>query len=305
MLTFVKAMAKKKAGIYHWDHLDESWEPVRPNSTIVPGMQFLLDVETGGYSKDVGWVGRDWKKKRDGEVESLAVDDPPNSSMSTEHGSFIGREISIQEHCREVSARCGIISRALGIRGGIGDEVEKAGLWHDVGKAHPAFQNAITEGVDNPANVLLAKSKEKRSRLQYFTIKGEGKEIRKYFRHELASALALRQQESTTSKCLAPYLVAAHHGKVRLSIRSLPDETEPGNILFARGVWDGDELPLIPGLLDARVTLDLSPMMLGEGSWLEMTLGLLDEHGPFNLALYESVLRVSDWMVSRQEEVEQ
>ncbi|GIW54965.1 MAG: hypothetical protein KatS3mg082_1369 [Nitrospiraceae bacterium] len=63
------------------------------------------------------------------------------------------------------------------------------------------------------------------------------------------------------------YLVAAHHGKVRLSIRSLPNENRPtGGRRFARGVWDGDELSetdLGGGVVAPRVTLSLEPMELG------------------------------------------
>src|SRR5205814_778474 len=50
---------------------------------------------------------------------------------------------------------------------------------------------------------------------------------RKHFRHELASALAVLDPANSLpedSRDLITYLVSAHHGKVRLSIRSLPDE---------------------------------------------------------------------------------
>jgi CRISPR-associated endonuclease/helicase Cas3 len=109
---------------------------------------------------------------------------------------------------------------------------------------------------------------------------------------------------------LAAYLAASHHGKVRLSIRSLPDETRPEEThkRFARGVWDGDSLPatdLGDGIIAPEVTLSLQPMELGIGqngqlSWAEQILRLRDDPqlGLFKLAFLESVLRAADWRAS-------
>jgi CRISPR-associated endonuclease/helicase Cas3 len=102
---------------------------------------------------------------------------------------------------------------------------------------------------------------------------------------------------------LVAYLIAAHHGKVRLSIRSLPEEkpTPPDlDRLFARGIWDRDQLPAVPlgELTVAPVTLDLSIMQMGDGpsgpSWLSRMIALRDRLGPFRLAYYEALLRVAD-----------
>ena len=97
--------------------------------------------------------------------------------------------------------------------------------------------NAFQQGVRsaNPAldpTKLWAKS----------GVKGRLRHGRKYFRHELASALAALQHGLPFE---VVYLIAAHHGKVRLSIRSLPDEDEPDDpeTLFAQGVHDSDPLP--------------------------------------------------------------
>jgi CRISPR-associated endonuclease/helicase Cas3 len=111
------------------------------------------------------------------------------------------------------------------------------------------------------------------------------------------------------------YLVAAHHGKVRMSLRGTPDER--GEQRQARGVRDNDELPpvVLPGL-DAgttvaapRVSLHLDPMELGLGfrygrSWRERTQSLLETHGPFRLGWYEALLRVADARASRRAEAE-
>lgn len=108
---------------------------------------------------------------------------------------------------------------------------------------------------------------------------------------------------------LVGYLIAAHHGKVRMGLRALPNErTPPDGRLFARGVWDGDELP--PMQVDGRevppTTLGLDLMQLGWGSmgpsWVERTQQLLREHGPFRMAWLESMVRIADWRASAEED---
>jgi CRISPR-associated endonuclease/helicase Cas3 len=111
---------------------------------------------------------------------------------------------------------------------------------------------------------------------------------------------------------LVAYLVAAHHGKVRLSIRSMPGEYTPSDSgRFARGVWDGDELPatdLGGGIVAPGVALSLEPMELGlceqplfagQPSWTERMLVLRDKLGPFRLAYLEAILRAADARASR------
>lgn len=98
--------------------------------------------------------------------------------------------------------------------------------------------------------------------------------------------------------------MASHHGKVRLSIRSLPEENQPDDDrLFARGIWDKDRIPTVDGLLPNGAIIDLSLMQLGEGSWLERMISLRDDLklGPFRLAYLESVLRIADWLASKKE----
>ena len=114
----------------------------------------------------------------------------------------------------------------------------------------------------------------------------------------------LTRSQADPREDLVAYLIAAHHGKLRLSLRSMPNEEQPKSptTRFARGVWDGDELPSIElgngdGFDGAILSLDL--MELGdhgdEPSWLTRTLGLVEEFGPFRLAYLEMLLRVADW----------
>src|SRR5438477_419350 len=67
-----------------------------------------------------------------------------------------------------------------------------------------------------PVEVLYAKLR----------VVGRLRHQRKQSRHELASALALLQRGDPFRSA---YLAGAHHGRVRLSIRSLPGESPPEN----------------------------------------------------------------------------
>lgn len=137
------------------------------------------------------------------------------------------------------------------------------------------------------------------------------KELRKYFRHELASALAfLQQHDGESDTDLVAFLIAAHHGKVRMGLRALPEErpdNQGGRI--ARGVQDGDPLPALRcgDEISRPVALDLSPMEMGEDehgrpSWSARMQALLAEHGPFRLAYLEALIRMADWRASAAEQ---
>ncbi len=117
------------------------------------------------------------------------------------------------------------------------------------------------------------------------------------------------------------YLVAAHHGKVRISLRSSPDDARtdvpdpcPPEKRQARGVRDNDtltacKLPDETGqdMEAPQVTLSLDPMELGLSvrygpSWRERMQGLLERLGPFRLGYLEALLRIADWRASRGED---
>ena len=172
--------------------------------------------------------------------------------------------------------------------------LEKAARWHDAGKAHPVFQASVRRANPRlPEGNQWAKS----------GVSVPLRHGRRYFRHELASALAALQHHLPFK---VAYLIATHHGKLRLSIRSLPGEDQPENseTLFALGIHDGDLLPAVDlgGDTCPETILDLSPMRLGgEGSWTARALRLWDELGPFRLAYLEALLRAADLRASAKE----
>ena len=111
---------------------------------------------------------------------------------------------------------------------------------------------------------------------------------------------------------LLMYLVASHHGKVRVALHAAPKDQEyrdrDGRGLPIRGVREGDRLPAVAidhgAPLVPEISLTLEPAAIGlstrtGASWRERCLGLLEHFGPAGLAYLESLLRAADVRASR------
>jgi CRISPR-associated endonuclease/helicase Cas3 len=350
-----------KAGRVWRRNYRKGWERMdtRDADTVFPGQVYLLERSCGGYDRQIGWTGN--PKDSDFELPAM-VTPPTKESLQDDEEDSEGLSqfeqnqwLSVLQHTMHVCQKLDEILRDCDYL----PEREKYVLrlacrWHDRGKAHPAFQSkieltddAVQKRGDQPAAKAPASAWRKNG-------------TRPGFRHELASAMAiletLRQSapshdvfawpdglvrprlrvansanDSLASELadlsadeldLLMYLVAAHHGKVRMSIRSSPDDDRtdvpdacPEDKRQARGVRDGDSLPpcAIPsselkiGLVAPEVTLNLDLMELGlseqyGASWRERMIGLLERIGPFRLAFLEGLLRAADCRASEEED---
>ena len=276
-----------------------------------PGLTLLADIKAGGYDDRVGFTGETKKiPSAIPDQEPIAARSPADDE-SEGHGedrkSEIGRLVTLAAHQRHVIGAAVELCDALGVDPDTRRTVLRAARWHDVGKAHRVFQETMRRGLhsdDDALTELLAKTKKSNLRHN-----------RAYFRHELASALAFLAHEGWSRDAdLTAYLIATHHGKVRLNLRALPRESGPkepeqAGKRFARGIWDGDELPALELEGDERWNggpLNLSVMELGwnaetHESWTERTRDLLTRFGPFRLAWMETLLRIADWRASAKE----
>jgi CRISPR-associated endonuclease/helicase Cas3 len=297
---FLESAGKKRDYGFVWNHLDCLWEKLDPK-LVRPGIVVLLPGDVGGYDWDDDMQsGRGWDPNSTKSVKSRKR--PENASpppdVASDENTQNGAKLTISAHTENVFRELAMIlgDRKLGLRlpNDWAMHLTRAARWHDAGKAHDVFRIAM-EKLNGPApdGQHWAKSGS-RGRLNY---------ERKYFRHELASALAALQHDLPFA---VAYLVASHHGRPRLTIRALPDETEPPtpDTLFALGVHQGDTFgPAdLGGETCPAVVIDLSPMQLGgDASWTARALKLLEELGPFKLAYLEALLRAADMRASRKE----
>ncbi len=293
------AFLKKARPGWVWNPLHKDWEPVSEQGRrLRPGMTVRLAAEAGGYLPDRGWVGDRSTKA----VQEFRQPLPPGEAMDGDPEAEVGHWIPLQAHLDHVLAEAQRLVESFRLPAELAEAVVTAARWHDVGKSHPAFQGALVPLAPPAEQALWAKSARGTGRLNYAV---EGRP-RPGFRHELASALAwIQTREQSLQGDLVAWLIAGHHGKVRLSLRALPLERAPDepDRLFARGVWDGEALPALPGLLAEPVRLDLSLMQLGPGSWTERMLALRDAEdlGPFRLAALEALVRAADGRASAKE----
>jgi len=287
-------LKKPKAKAWRWDFLDDKWESV-DRIRIVPGQVYLLNAALGGYDSEQGW-NADAKIVTPVTI-NLATPADSNNADPQSHDRFWQ---TLAQHTDEVVAELELILGAVSelIPAEEQTTLRDAARWHDWGKAHWVFQKALTDpGKRDPTKSeppitlpdVWGKSKHQGDRYK-----------RTGYRHELASALAMLQHSKSDLMC---YVVAAHHGKVRTSIRSMPNETRPtDDRRFARGVHEDDPMPEVhlgSGVMAPAITLSLAPMELGlsddgQPSWAERVLGLLDNYGPFRLAYLEALLCAAD-----------
>jgi CRISPR-associated endonuclease/helicase Cas3 len=180
---------------WYFDHLEKRW--VRPRN-ISPGMILMLRVEGACYCSEKGWTGNKGdipEPLEPGGMAEEANDDDYYSATTwqtlADHTDAMVREL--ERLLDGMAFPDGELRRLLLL----------SARWHDRGKAHDVCQQAFLG--DPPlmdSEVVWAKTARRGIRYE-----------RRGFRHELASALAMLENGFPN---LAAYLVASHHGKVRI-----------------------------------------------------------------------------------------
>ncbi len=342
-----------------WDWLDGEWV-VAERALLTPGRVVCVAADAGGYRVDRGFDPSSTKPVSSVPPEPIPVEtEAQNQADESQDADDLSASAwkTIACHVGEVVDTAEAIAQAVSLRGDVRKVLALAARWHDLGKAHPAFQGSIRLP-DRPVRQDLAKApKEAWPRPPETYRTRDDQDVRPGLRHELASALALfavvqrckpehpallgpwvealgltgnalpvgsLQPEPTLSEqavldCsadefdLLAYLVASHHGKVRLALHAAPKDQEyreagDGHGMPIRGVRDGDVLPAV--LLEATsaplpsLRLSLEPATLGLSpltgrSWRERTLGLVDRFGPSALAWLEALLIAADRRASQ------
>ncbi|BFU93805.1 MAG: hypothetical protein NTNFB02_05270 [Nitrospira sp.] len=311
----------KDGDVFVWDTLARKWTtPPGLHDKKVrlrPGMTLMLRASVGGYTRQLGLAPEESKV----EVPPIVV--PEKGSLTEEafdadHRSLLQVPVTLPRHLADVEQKARELCETLQVKEP--QAVIRAARWHDVGKAHEAFDSMLRYAHEQGTGATLGvghwakagRNSDRKPGKPRYQVMVDGKAVKRaYFRHELASALAwlaLHGGEADADEIA--YLIAAHHGKVRMSLRALPQENEaPDGRLFARGVWDGDRLPVVQfenGEAVPEVELKLALMQLGDGpqgpSWTARTQRLLKTLGPFQLAWREALVRIADWRASRAEQ---
>lgn len=292
-------LEKTTHAAWRFDGLTRRWVKADARR-LIPGTMLLVDVKAGGYHAEIGFT----KNPKDVPTDLQSTGGPSSEADETDEltywsTDFVTLALHSQDAADEMALLVQNLASSLRFLADPNSLVEMA-RWHDLGKAHPIFQEML---------MLHLEESDARRRAGPWAKSNNHNRMRgrRFFRHELASALAWIAEGRSN---LGAYLIAAHHGKVRVTLRARPGEEPPGDDpskQFAHGIVDGDILPsadLGGGVASRQHTLSLSCMALGGGgtapSWAERMLGVLEEYGPFRLAFLEAVIRIADWRASRK-----
>lgn len=213
-----------------WDWIEGEWK-IADRAALIPGAVVCVAADTGGYRSDRGF---DPESKDPVAVLSSppqAAQDAADDLEDTEKLSATDAYKTIATHNTEVGQVATQIAGGL-VPKRVTELIELAGRWHDLGKAHPAFQAAIVARGPYQARVDLAKAPDGawQSPCMYRNSDGE---TRRGFRHELASCLALfavlRRYQPTHSALLGPWIEAlALMGENKPA--AIADASEPTNL---------------------------------------------------------------------------
>ena len=309
-----------------WRGKESGWISVR-DAGIAPGMTILLPLSAGGYDNAAGWTGNKDDNKHSSHYQ------PKDESSDEERLSCLANGWrSIAAHTAEVASELtGLLGHLLAANE---NQQEHEALlnavpWHDVGKNHPHWQQAVTDALANAgiaekpefhpfAKFSLSDSSSLRKadgsfRLSGKELKREINRLRGFFRpgiaHEVASALSFRQSEQVSiaarplSSLLTEYVIMSHHGHVRKVLRDeiprFPKDAKDNDTV--RGVEKGSEVPAVviggKSLGCASLSTDCRRMgrdANGHESYTRGVLRLLDHYGPFRLAFLEALFRAAD-----------
>jgi CRISPR-associated endonuclease/helicase Cas3 len=210
-----------------WVALDER--------SLRPGLQIWLQSDVGWYDAATGFGERNIRVDPVARPHQTRGFHDECTTTEGDRGARIGTPVTLSRHALDTANQARMIAERLS--GTLDEETTRsivsAALWHDVGKAHRVFQDTMIRG--NSAEAPTGDYWAKCMKRAYHERPG--------FRHELASALAfLNAKGSQRDAGLVAYLIAAHHGKLRLAAQPLPSDAGMHALLGNR---DCDKIPAV------------------------------------------------------------
>lgn len=177
--------------VWVWDWLDGKWKVLEARD-IYPGQTILVDSKLGGYDPLIGWNPASKSEVPLVEAVVPTLQEQSDSTESDEHLSALREEQTVRwqtiaVHGAQVGREAARLANDLCSQ--VASLFDIAGRWHDLGKAHEAFQNSI-EHTERPLRRDLAKAPSSAwPRKKLYSMPTGGP--RKGFRHELVSTLGL------------------------------------------------------------------------------------------------------------------
>lgn len=184
---------KQRRSAWVWSWLDGAWREAT-RKDIYPGQTLLVDASYGGYDWDEATQrGTGWSPESRQPVRAISLGGEPTSDERAD-ASQDDDSVSRQRRYRTIASHCGEVAQLAARLGQVlspqlAPVLELAAKWHDVGKAHGAFQGSIRAD-DRPERRDLAKAPADAWPREARFMMDAG-ERRPGFRHELASTLAL------------------------------------------------------------------------------------------------------------------
>ncbi len=229
----------------------------------------------------------------------LTVDTDSRTSTSDFESGFSDQTstssnvmIELADHLCRVRERAGAIAKSVAVDS-LTDDISLAGELHDIGKADGRFQSMLVGGSPNEAwlrRKLLAKSKQvSRSKSERIRDR-ERSTLPDRFRHELLSAQLVSKANLSESD-LVNHLVASHHGHARPWMPPSTDRDPTKVELGPIGIAYVCEAEDRSDAFDTEIRLAIA-----ERFWR-----LQGEYGAWGLAYLESILRLADQQISREE----
>ncbi|HUN38219.1 MAG TPA: HD domain-containing protein [Trebonia sp.] len=303
--------------VWHWGP-EAAWERVTSATDVRPAQLLLVSALDGGYDPASGFdpssrvpVPGCPELLTPAQQAELAAAGPPESPPAPRPWQ------TLSEHSEQVRDQAAALLAVLtpAVPAAAAASAVVGGYLHDVGKAHPTWQDALCA-------LAPGRDKEMVKAGRPWAKSGGGAEGRlefaggASFRHELASLLLIDSPlrallAAAPDEDLCRYLVLAHHGRLRMRVAE-PSGQPPADGGTAAGPADDGraifglrhgataDIPPVLGRPASTLTVSLGPFGAGDttSSWYQTATELLQRYGPFRLAYLETIVRVADWRAS-------